>query len=182
MNYDLLYKQYFDPIRKYLVPYCGEECAEELAQEVFLKVSRNLNNFRGDSSVKTWIYRIASNQAKDYLKSRYKKESDLISEEELEKFDSMSCEENSPEVLNITNEMNGCIKEFIIRLPHKYSAVLILSELQGQNIKEISEVLDISPNTTKVRLHRAKAKLRAEMELGCIITTTCDNRVVCERK
>ncbi len=182
MNYDLLYQQYFEPIKRYLASYSGEEQAEELAQEVFLKVSRNLEKFKGESDVRTWIYRIAINQAKDYLKSRYKKESDLISEKDLEQLDLVRIDECSPEILNITSEMNECIREFILRLPHEYSTVLLISELQGRNIREISEVLGISQNTAKVRLHRARAKLKDEMEHGCLITATCDNRVVCERK
>ncbi len=182
MNYDLLYQQYFEQIKNYLASYCGKEYAEELAQEVFLKVSRNLEKFRGESDVRTWIYRIAINQAKDYLKSRYKKDSDLISEKDLEHLDPVRVDEYSPEILNIASEMNECIREFILRLPHKYSTVLLLSELRGQNLSEISEVLGISQNTAKVRLHRARAKLKDEMEHGCLITATCDNRVVCEKK
>ena len=182
MEYDRLYKLYFDPIKKYLTLYCGEEYAEELAQEVFLKVARNLGSFRGEASYKTWVYSIASNQAKDYLKSRYKKESDLISEEDLEKYDILHFDESSPEALKLTDEMNDCIKEFILRLPHKYSTVLLLGELQGLSIREISDVLSSTPSSIKVRLHRARSKLKTEMTLGCNITATCDNRVRCERK
>ena len=182
MKYEHLYKKYFVQIKRYLTAYCDEENAEELTQEVFLKVSRGLGNFRNEASHKTWIYRIASNQAKDYLISRYKKESDLISEEDLEKIDLKQYNENSPESVNLTEEMNDCIKEFIFRLPHIYSSVLLLREMQGLNKQEISEVLSLSPNTTKVRLYRAKAMLKTEMEVGCHITTAGDNRIVCERK
>jgi RNA polymerase sigma-70 factor (ECF subfamily) len=182
MHDDNLYQQYFEPIKRYLVRFVGETYAEELAQEVFIKVAKSSEGFRGESSIKTWIYRIATNQAKDFLKSRYKKESDAISESDLEQYDVVRFDEDSPESLNITTEMNECIKEFIHRLPHDYCTVLLLSELEGHKIKEISEILGVSENTIKVRLHRARAKLRDEMRQGCIVTTTCDSRVVCERK
>ncbi len=174
---DQLYQQYFEPIKRYLGRYVGEAYAEELAQEVFIKVAKNNESFRGESSIKTWIYRIATNQAKDFLKSRYKKDSDAISENDLEQYDA-----DCPEQLSMTAEMNDCIKEFIHRLPSDYSSVLLLSELEENNIREISEILGISQNTTKVRLHRARAKLRDEMQQGCTVTLSCDNRMMCERK
>ena len=182
MEYDLIYQQYFSPVKSYLAAYVGAEHAEELSQEVFLKVANNIESFRAESSLKTWIYRIATNQAKDYLKSRYKKDSELISESDLEHFASDNLDEGSPEQQSIIHEMNDCIKEFILRLPDEYSAVLVLRELEGRDMQEIAETLGISKNAAKVRLHRAKAKLRDEMEHGCRVTTTSDNRMVCERK
>ncbi len=182
MHYDHLYQQYFEPIKRYLGRYVGEAFSEELAQEVFIKVAKSSEGFRGESSIKTWIYRIATNLAKDFLKSRYKKDSDAISESDLEQYDAVRFDEDSPESLNITTEMNDCIKEFIHRLPHDYCTVLLLSELEGHKITEISEILGISQNTAKVRLHRARAKLKDEMSQGCVVTATCDNRMVCERK
>ncbi len=182
MHYDALYNQHFDPIKRYLAIYAGQENAEELAQEVFLKVARNIDNFRGESSVKTWIYRIATNQAKDFLKGRAKKESDLTAESDLEQLDSERADKDSPESISITKEMNNCIKEFIHRLPREYSTVLLLGELEGCKIQEISEILGISQNAVKVRLHRARAKLRDKMDHGCVVTVACDSRMVCERK
>ncbi len=179
---DLLYQQYFKSIRRYLASYVGEMYAEELAQEVFIKVLKNRKGFRGESSIKTWVYHIATNSAKDFLKSRYKKDADLISDCDLEQYDTVTAGDDSPESLVITKEMNDCIKEFIHRLPYDYSTVLVLSALEKYKINEISEALGISQNTTKVRLHRARAKLKDEMEHGCIVSTTCDNRMVCERK
>ncbi len=177
MNDDLIYRQYLEPIKRYLGRYVDEAHVEELAQEVFIKVARSREDFRGEASIKTWIYRIATNQAKDFLKSRYKKDSDAITESELEQYDT-----DSPEQLSMTAEMNDCINEFIHRLPSDYSSILLLSELEGNNIREISEILGISQNTTKVRLHRARAKLRDEMQHGCTVTMSCDNRMMCERK
>lgn len=182
MHDHLLYKQYFEPVKRYLERYTGNNHAEELAQEVFIKVIKNREQFRGESSEKNWIYRIATNTAKDFLKSRYKKDIDKISETDLEHYDSSWVDEASPEALKMTSEMNQCIQEFIHRLPDQYATALVLSELEGRNIKEISEILDLSQNATKVRLHRARARLRDEIEIGCIITTTCDNRMRCERK
>ncbi|MEJ2463958.1 MAG: RNA polymerase sigma factor [Candidatus Thiodiazotropha sp.] len=182
MNEDYLYRQHFEAIERYLKQCVGQLYAEELAQEVFIKVSKNKDKIEEISNVKAWIYRIATNTAKDFIKSRYMNERGAISEAELERFDSAQIHEDSPEALSITKEMNDCINEFIHRLPSDYTEVLVLKDLEGYKIAEISEELGITPNSVKVRLHRARGKLKDEMEYGCNITSTCDNRLICERK
>ncbi len=182
MQDDLLYQQYFEPVKRYLDKFVGADYAEELAQEVFIKVIKSQHQFRGECSIKSWIYRIATNAAKDFLKSRYKKESDAISEQDLETYDASLVDKESPEVLNIAHEMNECIREFVYRLPDQYATILALSELEGQSIQQISELLELTKNTTKVRLHRARARLKDELEQGCLITTDCNNQMLCERK
>jgi len=182
MQSEALYKQYSGAIHRYLISYVGEADAEELLQEVFLKVDRHHASFRGEASVRNWIYRIATNTAKDYLKSRYKKERDAISDVELEAYNCESLDSDSPEAVVLTDEMNRCIKEFIHRLPQNYATVLLLSDLEGHKLKDISEILEVTLSTAKVRLHRARARLKDEMAVGCVITTDGDNRMVCERK
>jgi len=78
--------------------------------------------------------------------------------------------------------MNSCIKEFIHRLPDNYSAVLVLNELEGFSINKIAEIMDISTGTVKVRLHRARARLKRELNLGCTISINSENRLECEQK
>ena len=63
--------------------------------------------------------------------------------------------------------MNACIREFIERLPPNYKMVMVLSELEGFKNDEIAEILGLSLDTVKIRLHRAREKLRKELEAGC---------------
>jgi len=185
MKTNQLYQQYSETIRKYLLKFVSESDADDLVQEVFIKVDNNLDKFRGGSSPKTWIYKIATNTARDFLKSRsyqLSKHQENITEEELITFDDANDKNNSQESNILTEEMNQCILEFIHRLPYEYSSVLVLSELEGYKNKEIAEILDISQNTAKVRLYRAKSRLKTELEEGCNISTTCDNKLECERK
>ena len=182
MQDEQLYNQYRKKIERYLKRYVDKDNAEDLTQEVFIKVSRSRTSFREESSIETWIYKIATNAAKDYLKSRQKKERDLISETELESLDALTIENASPESMSLAHEMKACIEEFIHRLPHDYSTVLVLSELEGYTVKDIAEIVGMNANAVKVRLHRARAKLKETMDDGCIITHTADHRIVCERK
>lgn len=78
--------------------------------------------------------------------------------------------------------MNGCIKAFIHRLSDSYSAVLVLNELEGFSINKIAEIMGISTGTVKVRLHRARAHLKKELDFGCTISINSKNRLECEQK
>ncbi len=177
-----LYQQYFEEIKKYLARFVDESVAEDLAQDTFIKVDNSIEDFRGESSQKTWIYRIATNTAKDFIKSRYWKEKSLISDQDLEKISDADNYHDSPESTHIVDEMNECIKEFIHRLPYEYATVLVLCDLEGHPLKDAAEIVGISANNAKVRLHRARLKLRQEMDRGCRISLDSDNRMVCERK
>ena len=67
----------------------------------------------------------------------------------------------------ILKEMNECVREFIYRLPSDYKAVILLSEFEGFKNKEIADILQISLDTVKIRLHRARASLKKELDDGC---------------
>jgi RNA polymerase sigma-70 factor (ECF subfamily) len=82
----------------------------------------------------------------------------------------------------IRNEMNTCIREFIQRLPESYSAVLVLSELEGYSNKEIAGILDISLEAVKIRLHRARVRLKVELSQGCQFSHNRDNVLECQRR
>ena len=185
MSVDQLYQQYSESIRVYLTRFVNNTDAEDLVQEVFIKVASGIDNFRGDSSIKTWIYRIATNTVNDYLKSKsYKttQKQKLISEEELEKYDISAKVNSSIEDNFDAREMNDCIKEFIYRLPVNYSSILVLIKLEGFKTKDVSNITNLSIGTVKVRLHRAKTRLKKELEAGCIISSNCNGKIECERK
>jgi len=185
MEADQLYQSYSKRIHLYLKRFVNEDIAEDLLQEVFIKVSQNLATFRGDSSIKNWIYRIATNTAKDFLKSRAYRESTKqtsITETELENYDASSLSELSIVDKISAKEMKNCILEFIHHLPVAYSSVLILSELEELSSKEIANTMNISVGTVKVRLHRGRARLKKELEEGCMISTNCNDKLECERK
>ncbi len=80
------------------------------------------------------------------------------------------------------DEMNACIREFIQRLPQNYSSVLVLSDLEGHTNQEVAEILGLTLETVKIRLHRARSRLRGELSQGCDISTTRDNELECRPK
>lgn len=68
-SFDAMYRDYYPRIERYLARLVGIDAAEDLAQEVFLKISRSLDSFRGESAVLTWLYRIATNTAMDRVRA-----------------------------------------------------------------------------------------------------------------
>lgn len=133
--------------------------AEDIFQDVFIKVNTHLHTFQGNSSIKTWILRITINTCKDYLKSAYHRrtvpmeefiEDSIVSEGE---FDAME-----------RKETIHTVKEAVMALPEHYRAVVLCVYFQELSMEESAKVLDLPVGTVKSRLARAKDKLKGLME------------------
>ncbi|MBI5878931.1 MAG: sigma-70 family RNA polymerase sigma factor [Chloroflexi bacterium] len=173
LEFQIIYDTYQPRILRYLLRLVGEHEAEDLTQDVFVKVSRALKTFRGESQLSTWLYRIATNAAFDRLRSpsfrkRLSENSTEIGEAEVDDKDVWTGEKtHSVEQQLVRKEMNECIRDRIERLPENYRPVLVLSELEGLSNKEIAELLGVSLDTVKIRLHRARERLKVELVRHC---------------
>lgn len=182
MDFKALHDRFRPRVRRYLARLVGEREAEDLTQAVMLKVHQGLARFRGDASVATWIYRIATNAALDALR---RKTSPPLAEIELESDEAdlpAGAQTASAETTAVREEMNACIDEFIERLPENYRTVMALSELEGFKNEEIAVILGISLDAVKIRLHRARERLRRDFEAGCSFYRGEDNELACDRK
>jgi RNA polymerase sigma-70 factor (ECF subfamily) len=182
-----IFDEFHPKILRYLTRLVGPEDAEDLSQEVFDKVSRGLDKFQGRSRLSTWIYRIATNTVIDRSRSAAGRQ-----ETQLHPFE----EETPPEPpaapaasvspitdrLVIRKEMSDCVNEFIDNLPPDYRTVLVLSDLEGFANKEIAEILGISLENAKIRLHRARAMLKEALKEGCDFYYNEENTLACDRK
>lgn len=185
LDFDTIYRDYFPRIQNYMIRMVGPFQAEDVAQDVFNKIHKGLPKFKGKSSLSTWIYRIATNTALDKIKTRsFQNEKNTFNDlRDQDKTDSVKETKGrlSDDKL-IKEEMNDCIKEFIHRLPDDYKTVLILSEYEFKKNKEIAKILNLSIETVKIRLHRAKAKLKKELDRGCDFYFDDQNVLSCDRK
>lgn len=168
----------FQPkIYHFLVRMVGEYEAEDLTQEVFVRVSQALGTFRGEAELSTWIYRIATNAAVDRLRSpSFQRtvqaclENPFVESDEVELADMNAWTgEMTPlvEPQVYRKEMNDCIQKFINNLPESYRTVLVLSEFEGLSNNAIAEILGVTRETVKIRLHRAREKLKEQLAEHC---------------
>src|SRR5688500_10000157 len=140
--------------------------ALDLSQEVFLRVFRTLHSFRGQSALRTWIYRIAINQARNrqrWWRRRHK--SDQVSlDAHLMEFGEMESKgEPGPDRLLASKETAARLWSAMDRLPFDQRTALILREIDGLRYDEIAFSLGIAVGTVKSRLTRARHALRAEL-------------------
>lgn len=177
-NFDDIHAEFRGRIHRYLRHLAGEAEADDLTQVVFLKVSAALPGFRGESSSSTWIYRIATNVARDHARSRGRWQN--VDNEALDELPDSARE--AADRAYIRKEMRACVRELVEKLPEQYRAVLLLSEVEDLSNAEIAEVLGLSLDTVKIRLHRARARLRTIMECKCTFYRDNENEVMCDRK
>ncbi|MEW6599333.1 MAG: sigma-70 family RNA polymerase sigma factor [Nitrospirota bacterium] len=180
-----VYNAFHDKIHRYLARLAGEDEAEDLTQEVFLKVGRSLHNFRGNSQLSTWIYRIATNTATDRFRGKSREVTDAGSDifgPEHEGTEQAVSHSLSAERAVIKKEMNDCIRDIIKDLPENYRTALSLSELEGFSNKEIAEITGTSVENVKVRLHRARSELKKRLSLKCTFYRDERNELACDRK
>jgi len=168
-------------VLSYLSRFVGPTEAEDLAQEVFLKVHQGLSQFRGEAKAATWVFQVATHAALDRLKSAsYRASQALLPEAILETTGIHAIQDHGQEPLK--EEMCQCIRDLVNDLPLDYRTIIYLSELKELRIGEVAEVLGISPGSAKIRLHRARRMLRAQMEQDCRILLDERAELQCDRK
>jgi RNA polymerase sigma-70 factor, ECF subfamily len=138
--------------------------AECVLQETFLKVFQALPEFKGHSSLSTWIFRIATNYALMRLRGRKKEGGSLdeaesrVSQEALEAFNRSVG--NNPLQAVMNDELREAMEKAIAELPPRFRSVFVLKDIEGFSLKEIADMLDISLAAVKTNLHRARLFLR----------------------
>jgi len=138
----------------------NEEDAHDVAQDTYLRAYKGLKRFRGDAQFTTWLYRITANCASTYLGRRSKhRHEELTQDTPIADMD----RRRDPEDRAATVELRAELKEALRRLPPKLRAVVVLRDIYDLPHEEIAEELGISQSAAKVRLHRARRKLREDV-------------------
>ena len=172
MDFENIYAAYQPKILRYLSRLTNDIEAEDLTQEVFVKVSRSLDAFRGDSNLSTWLYRIATNAAIDRLRSpsfrQIAQESPLDESCEAQPKEIWSGKETPTlEQILLQKARFDCFAGFVKKLPLNYRVVVMLSEMEEMTCKEIAEIQGVSQAVVKIRLHRGREKLLKELKAQC---------------
>jgi RNA polymerase sigma-70 factor (ECF subfamily) len=165
----------------YLRRFVGQAEAEDLAQEVFLKVHQGLEGFRGQARPSTWVYQIATHAALDHLKSRFHRAAQSrVASVVLDQIEAPAIPAHGQEP--VEEEMCRCIRGLVDDLPGDYRTIIHLSELKELRIREIADILGITSGAAKIRLHRARGLLRTQMEQGCRIVLDERAELQCDLK
>jgi RNA polymerase sigma-70 factor (ECF subfamily) len=187
IDFNDIYEEFYPKIVHYLFRLTGQQEAEDITQEVFEKVNRSLKSFKGKSKLSTWLYRIATNTAIDRMRSpSFRRSSEHISLDENTGSEDRNVWSSHTKThidqTVIRKEMSECVREFIDRLPSDYKTVILLSELEGFKNREIADILQVSLDTVKIRLHRARAILKKELNEGCTFYHSEQNILACDRR
>jgi RNA polymerase sigma-70 factor, ECF subfamily len=154
---DAIYRRYYGPVLGYLYQLCGSaDLAEDLAQETFLKVCAGLLSFRGESSLATWLFRIARNT---YLNSLRRPSAPRIDTDELLAIPAPEGE-GDPAQSYAARERRTQIAAAMGSLPEKQRSILLLRDAEGLSYLEIAEILGVSLAAVKVNLFRARNAFR----------------------
>jgi RNA polymerase sigma-70 factor (ECF subfamily) len=145
------------------------EDAREIVQDTFVRAFRNIENFKGDSSFYTWLYRIAVNRAIDLQRRSAKFQSTEFDEtvglgEDVVSTGGRASTGEDPFQAVRNRELGRKISEAIESLTPDHRAVILLREIEGLSYEEISEVMDCSLGTVMSRLHYARKKLQAKLK------------------
>jgi len=142
--------------------------AEEVLQEVFFKVYRNLAEFEGKSAFSSWLYRIALNTT--YMKLRERRGTNLVSlDDVINQLEEQTLNQESdwssrPDDQLHTTEAMAIIEKAVEKLPEEFKSVLILRDIEGFTNEETGEILELSVPAIKSRLHRARLLLRQRLD------------------
>jgi RNA polymerase sigma-70 factor, ECF subfamily len=158
---DELMKLYGQEILQLVYSYVkNQSLAEDLTQDIFVKCYKSLNTFHGKSKLRTWLWRIAINHCKDFLRSWYNK--NVIINGEQEPIDNWC--NNLVEETVVQKDEDEQLIQAIMKLPIKYREVIYLFYYEDLPIKEIAELTGTGDNTVKTRLRRAKELLKVKLE------------------
>lgn len=136
--------------------------AEDLAQETFLAAYKALSTFRADSKFSTWLYRIAANKCKDWLRVKRPGQGqyDLDADESLDLY---VAEDRTPEVLLSQQQVAQELEQAIQRLPPLYREAFVLKHVEGLSYDEMEEILGVNGDTLKMRVYKGRVQLSREL-------------------
>jgi len=172
-------KELSSPLRRYLERLVGNRAtADDLLQDTLLKIARGLPEFEGRSSIKTWAFTIATRVATDHFR-RPQSRAQMV---EIDETGPNHVADAEVDQRLVIDEMNSCVREVIDSLPEDYRTALVLHDLEGQTAMQVAEIADCSLATAKIRIHRARRRLKEALDQECSFYRDEDNVFRCDRK
>ncbi|MBP7736439.1 MAG: RNA polymerase sigma factor [Spirochaetes bacterium] len=189
LSYNEIHDSYYQKILRYLSRIVGQDEAEDISQEVFIKINKSLDTLQDENKLTYWIYRVALNAARDHIRTK-KSKVPVVSIEDLAGSMDSGCHSRlkefadsrakTPEEKLIKDEMLQCYIDYVEKLPEKYYQIYVLDEFEGFSNQEIADKLSISLDTVKIRLHRARNELNELLRKNCSCYSDKNGNIMCE--
>jgi RNA polymerase sigma-70 factor (ECF subfamily) len=170
--FDRFVEHFRSKIFHYSLMMCGHtEDAEEVAQDTLLKVFQNFDQLREPERVRSWVFRIAKNAClMQRRKSVFAPEHEL-SVEELPPTSEITDTASLPEDELGNSEVRAVLHQVITELPPPYRCVVLLRDIEQLSTEETAQILDLTPDAVKTRLHRARVSMREKLD--CYLHNRC---------
>ena len=177
MNYREIHNQYYAKVRKFVLASVKYEwVADDVVQETFVRIQEKLDSVKDPSRISSWIFRIAYNLCQDHFRQSTKSPTrEGISQERMEISKEASIQKELEQ-----RQMGQCVQNHMNLLPESLRTVLILYDIMDFSHQEIAEILGTTIENTKVRLHRARKRLKAILEEQCAFEVDERSVLVCE--
>jgi RNA polymerase sigma-70 factor (ECF subfamily) len=173
-NYDRVYRYLRSMVR-------DDKEAEDLTQEAFLRAHRERETLKDPEAILSWLYCIATHVSLDFLRKRTKAAA-RASKSGLDDIDPPDAGTPSMQHVLEQEQMSTCVNRFFVDIPDTYRSVILLHDMYGLTGPEIASALGVPLPTVKIRLHRARRRLKAALEAGCQFSLDERGVLVCEPK
>ncbi len=181
-NASVLFKGDYQRIFRYILSMVRDtDEAQDLTQEIFLRAYRQRDSLREAGAQTAWLYRIATHVCLDRLR-QYARRSPMESDTDLDQVEVAEPDTPSLQQAIEQDEMSACVQRFLNRLSDSYRAVILLYDMHDLSAPEIAQLLGESLANVKIRLHRARLKLKNALAAGCEFSYDERNVLTCETK
>jgi len=171
-----IHDQYYLRVRKFILASVkNESAADDLVQETFIRIQENVDSLRDPEKITSWIFSIAHHLCQDHFRALKKSSS----QEELH--DGLITLQESPVQKELEQgEMSRCVQDKLSLLPETQRNVIIFADIMDFSHQEMADILGLTVENVKVRLHRARKKLKAILEKECTFEVDERSVLVCE--
>lgn len=177
-----IYDQFYAKVRRFILALVKDDwVADDLIQETFFKIQKNLKSLKDPSKLSSWIFRIAYNLCRDHFRQlKISRKEERIDQEETEDFKEALIQ-RGPDIQKELEQrqMGQCVQNYIHLLPEPLRVVLVLFDTMDFSQQEIADTLGVTIENVKVRLHRGRKKLKDILEEACTFERDERNVLVC---
>ncbi len=176
MEFLEIHDRYYGRVRKFILASVKDDSvADDLVQETFVRIQENLETLRDASKITSWIFRIAYHLCQDHFRTLKKTSAQDTIPEGLIDLEEIPVQKRLEQ-----REMSRCVQDQVNLLPESQRSVLIFADVMDFSQQEIADVLGVSLEAVKVRLHRARKRLKAILEEKCTFEIDERSVLICE--